>query len=379
MNENLRNLNYQICTRCVMDTSDPLIEFDQIGHCNLCSDFLQNRKNVINYQHESLKILFDDVKRRSKKNRYDCIIGVSGGVDSSYLMVLAKKFGLRVLAVHMDNGWNSPTAVKNIKELVQKLNFDYVSYVLPWAEFKRVQVSFLKASVPEAETPTDVAIGRAVHHYALKTKTKYILSGGNIASEGILPMSWHYNCRDTSYTYDVLKKNGGNKKDFSSQKFGFIDEVYCKIIKNIKILYPLNYYDYNKELAKKELEQDFGWTYYGSKHGESKYTKFIQRYYLVKKHGIDYRRATLSSEICLGKVKREEALEILKQPYYEGDNINEEMEFISKKLSIDLTELDEILNSEARWFYDYKNSMNFLHFFYDLYRKIYGKAKTSNH
>ena len=160
-----------------MDTSDPLITFDQDGFCNLCSDFLENRQQVIKVSEtddQPLKDLFNNVKVASKNRKYDCIIGLSGGVDSSYLAVLAHNHGLRILAVHLDNGWNSPIAVKNINSLVKKLGIDYASYVLPWTEFKRVQLAFLKASVPEAETPTDVAIGRATNHYALKTGTKFI-------------------------------------------------------------------------------------------------------------------------------------------------------------------------------------------------------------
>ena len=206
-----------------MDTSDPLITFNDQGLCNLCSDFLENRQQVIKItdNNDSLKELFFKIKTQSKKRKYDCIIGLSGGVDSSYLAVLAHNYGLRILAVHLDNGWNSPIAVKNINSLVSKLNIDYASYVLPWKDFKKVQLAFLQASVPEAETPTDVAIGRATNHYALQTGTKFILSGGNIASEGILPMSWHYNCRDTKYTYEILKNNGTQKKHLALKNLVF--------------------------------------------------------------------------------------------------------------------------------------------------------------
>ncbi|MDB9896403.1 N-acetyl sugar amidotransferase [Gammaproteobacteria bacterium] len=373
---------YKICQRCVMDTSDPLISFDQEGYCNLCTDFLENRQQVIQvdtHNEQPLIDLFKRVKSSSKNRKYDCIIGISGGVDSSALAVLAHNHGLRILAVHLDNGWNSPIAVSNIKSLVKKLDIDYSSYVLPWSEFKRVQLAFLKASVPEAETPTDVAIGRATNHYALKTGTKFILSGGNIASEGILPMSWHYNCRDTKYSHEILKQHGSSKRDFSSQKFGFASEFYCKIIKNIKYLYPLNYTDFNKQEAQKNLENNYDWKFYGSKHGESRYTKFIQRYYLIKKHGIDYRRATLSSEICLKKISREQALATLEIPAYSEEEFAQELEYIAKKLSISKDDLVSIINAEPKWFFDYKNNMFFLHKLYDFYRLLYGQKKTSNH
>ena len=373
---------YKICQRCVMDTSDPLISFDQEGYCNLCTDFLENRQQVIQvdaHNEQPLIDLFKRVKSSSQNRKYDCIIGLSGGVDSSALAVLAHNHGLRILAVHLDNGWNSPIAVSNIKSLVKKLDIDYSSYVLPWSEFKRVQLAFLKASVPEAETPTDVAIGRATNHYALKTGTKFILSGGNIASEGILPMSWHYNCRDTKYSHEILKQHGSSKRDFSSQKFGFASEFYCKIIKNIKYLYPLNYTDFNKEEAQKNLENNYDWKFYGSKHGESRFTKFIQRYYLIKKHEIDYRRATLSSEICLKKISREQALATLEIPAYSEEEFAQELEYIAKKLSISKDDLVSIINAEPKWFFDYKNNMFFLHKLYDFYRLLYGQKKTSNH
>jgi len=365
-----------------MDTSDPLITFDENNHCSLCNDFLANRKQVIksNYSdNRELEELFSRVKRKSKNRKYDCIIGMSGGVDSSYLAVLAHQHGLRILAVHLDNGWNSPIAVQNINALVSNLNIDYASYVLPWRDFKKVQLAFLRASVPEAETPTDVAIGRATNHYALETGTKFILSGGNIASEGILPMSWHYNCRDTKYSHEILRQYGAPKEAFSTQKFGFLDEFYCKIIRNIKYLYPLNFTKFNKDEARRDLEKNYGWTFYGSKHGESRYTKFIQKYYLPKKHGIDYRRATLSSEICLNKISRSDALEVLNEPPFVEEEFLEELEYISKKLSIDLQELIDIVDQPPKWFFHYKNNMKLLHILYDAYRFIYRQKKVSNH
>lgn len=377
-----RNIAYQQCVRCVMDTSDPLIQFDKDGVCNLCTDFINNRKQVIKSSPNSntaLDDLFKTVKAKSTNRKYDCIIGMSGGVDSSYLAVLASKYKLRILAVHMDNGWNSPVSVENIKRVVEKIGCDYASYVLPWKDFKKVQLAFLKASVPEAETPTDVAIAKATHFYALKTGTKFILSGGNVASEGILPMSWHYNARDTLYSHSILRAFGSSPKEFKTQRFGFLEEFYCKFIRNIKIIYPLNYHEYDKNKARKMLEDKYGWQYYGSKHGESRYTKFIQKYYLVKKHGIDYRKATFSSEICLRKISRDDAIKILKiSPYKEGEFEDEKI-YIAKKLSINNQELEDIINSDPKWFWNYKNNLRVLHFFYDLYRKIYRLPKTSNH
>lgn len=364
-----------------MDTSDPLISFDDKGRCNHCTDYLDKRIKLLNRDdadNKALEALFEQIRQGGKRFKYDCVVGLSGGVDSSYVALLAARHGLRVLAVHLDNGWNSSIAVENINNLVEKLNLAYSSYVLPWNDFRKVQLAFLKSSVPEAETPTDIAIQRAVHHYALKHRVPYILSGGNVASEGILPGSWHYNARDTKYSYAILKRGKCPKKLFRSLKFGFIDEIYSKFIRQIKTVYPLNYTVYNKNQARKELEQSYCWRYYGSKHGESRYTKFIQSYYLVVKHGIDYRRATLSSEICLGLVKREDALELLKKLPYTDDEVTLESQYIAKKLAITPDELKQIIAAPPKWYFDYPNNCKLLGKAYDLYRYFAGKEKTSS-
>lgn len=374
--------DYQICSRCVMDSSDPLITFSkEEGYCNHCTDYLKIRIGYINQDpldDKPLKDLFNQIKKKGVGKKFDCVIGMSGGVDSSYLAVLAANHGLRVMCVHLDNGWNSPVAVENIRALVEKLKFSYSSNVLPWSSFRKVQLAFLKASVPEAETPTDVAIQRAVHDIALKYKISYILSGGNVASEGILPDSWHYNARDTKYSYSILRHTKTSIKFFKSQKFGFIYEFYAKILRQVKTVYPLNYISYDKNEARTILEQDYSWKYYGSKHGESKYTKFIQTYLLVKKHGIDYRRATLSSEICTGKITREEALEILRDKPYDEKEVEEQIIYIAKKLQISKEELTDIINFKPKWYFDYPNNIKSLGKMYDLYRFLFGKEKTSN-
>ena len=276
-----------------MDTSDPLIQFDQEGQCNLCTDFLQNRLRVIaaaQANEGTIDELLRAVGDRGRGRRYDCVVGVSGGVDSSYTCALAAEHGLRVLAVHLDNGWDSVTSVGNIRNLVRKLDIDYASSVLPWKQFRQVQLAFLKASVPEAETPTDIAIQLAVHSHALKNGVRTILSGGNIATEGVLPATWHYNARDIKYSYAILDAANCPREYFATQKYGILEETYYKVIRGIKTLYPLNHIRYSRHEAREMLERDYGWKYYGSKHGESGYTKFIQTFYLFVKHGIDYRR-----------------------------------------------------------------------------------------
>lgn len=364
-----------------MDTSDPLIQFDQEGRCNLCTDFLKNRVGVMASSQEdgvTIEELLNTVRERGRGRRYDCVVGVSGGVDSSYTCALAAQHGLRVLAVHLDNGWDSVTSVENIRNLIRTLDIDYASSVLPWKEFRKVQLAFLKASIPEAETPTDTAIQRAVHQYALKNGVRTILSGGNIATEGILPVSWHYNARDTKYSYAILDSANCPRKLFATQKFGALDEIYCKVIRGIRTLYPLNHIKYSRHAAREQLEREHHWKYYGSKHGESGYTKFIQTFYLFVKHGIDYRRATLSSEILLGKTSRDQTLAVLETPPFSDETFEQEIEYVCKKLSVPRAEMDAIIAAPAKYFFDYPNNARVLGLTYDLYRALTGRKKASN-
>lgn len=363
-----------------MDTTDPLITFDEHGQCNHCTDYLRSRIRLVNrdVSGDALQAVFARVKSRGAGKRYDCAVGLSGGVDSSYVAYLARQAGLRVLGVHLDNGWDSPVAVENVKNIVRRLDIDYAAYVLPWNEFRRVQLAFLRASVPEAETPTDVAIQRAVHKLALERGAGTILSGGNIATEGILPVTWHYNARDTKYSNAILEANRCPRSFFRSQKFGVVNEVYAKVLRGIRTYYPLNSIAYNKDTARAELESAVGWRYYGSKHGESRFTKFIQSYYLPVKHGIDYRRATLSSEICLGQVTRDQALEILGTKPYEDMEVGAELQYVAKKLAVSVDELREIIAQPPRWFWSYPNNQKLLGMLYDAYRAFAGQQKTSN-
>ncbi len=364
--------NYQQCTRCVMDTSDAEIIFDMNGVCNHCTGYFDKTSRLV-YQGESsdlkLKALLSDIKSKGKNKEYDCLIGISGGIDSCYVAYTAKKLGLRALVVHMDNGWNSDISVKNIKSVVAKLGFDYQSYVLDWEEFKDLQLSFLKASVPEAETPTDIAIPAALHKIAAENNIKFIISGGNYATEGILPKSWHYDAKDLKYLKSIHKKFGTKKlKKFPT--FGYLTETYYKFIKGIKTIYILNYIPYSKSDAMKLLEDELGWIYYGGKHYESKYTGFVQSYILPIKFNIDYRRATFSTQICAGEITREFALEELKKLSYDKDKANEEKAYLCKKLGIKEEEFNQILEAPPKSYKDYPNNKKFLEFIYDLYRKI---------
>ena len=354
-----------------MDTSDSEISFDDEGNCNHCNKFLHDSKDII-YQGEQsdnrLEKILKKIKEWGKGKEYDCLIGVSGGTDSSFVAYKTKELGLRPLAVHVDNGWNSEESVNNIKNVCNQLNIDYLSYVLDWEEFKDIQLSILKSSIVEVEIPTDIAITSVLHKVASENNIKYIVMGANYATEGILPESWVYNPKDLKLLKGIQKKFGTRKmKSFPT--FDYKVEMYYKFIKGIRIIYLLNYLPYAKEEAIETLKEKVGWKNYGGKHHESYYTRFVQSYLQPVKFNLDYRRATLSSQICSGEVTREYAMEQLKKNSYEIDNLEFEKEYISKKLGITTEEFEKIINAPPKSYKDYPNDEKKLSFIYNIYRK----------
>jgi N-acetyl sugar amidotransferase len=375
--DSMRVRSYQECSRCVMDTTDPQITFDNAGRCCHCIEFLEKRAKHSYHGQESddaLDRILESIKSGGRGKKYDCVLGVSGGVDSSYLAYIITQRGLRPLAVHMDNGWNSEKAVINIKNITRGLGIDYESYVLDWEEFKNLQLSFLKASIPEAETPTDIAIPAALHSVAAKHGIKYILSGGNLATEGILPKSWHYDVRDLKY-FNYIHITFGSRSLKSFPTFGYEREIFYKVVKGIRMIYPLNFVRFIKDEAIQLLREKFDWRPYGGKHHESTYTKFIQSYYLYEKFKIDYRRATLSTLICLGEIDRDQAVEQLRSIPYQPEEIDEAKQYIAKKLGIDRAEFERIMRLPAKWYWDYPNDERMLAFIYDTYRRLFKKEK----
>ena len=366
-----------MCSRCVMDTTDPQITFNKAGHCCHCSEFLE-KKAKHNYRgkdsDDALDKILENIRNTGKGKKYDCVLGVSGGVDSCYLGYIMKERGLRPVAVHMDNGWNSEKAVINIKNITRKLGIDYESYVLDWEEFKDLQLSFLKASVPEAETPTDIAIPAALHSVAAKYGIKYILSGGNLSTEGILPKSWHYDVRDLKY-FNHIHRSFGSRPLKTFPTFGYKREIFYKVVKGIRMIYPLNLVPFIKDEAVELLREKFDWRPYGGKHHESTYTKFIQSYYLYEKFKIDYRRATFSTQICVGGMDRDRAVEQLRSIPYKPEEIDEAKHYVAKKLGVDKDEFERIIRLPAKWYWDYPNDQRRLGFIYDTYRKLFKKEK----
>jgi N-acetyl sugar amidotransferase len=365
-------MNYQICTKTVMDTSDPEIVFDNNGVSNHYHEFMRLAPTHLYQGVKSdleLEKIVDTIKKAGKNSDYDCICGISGGVDSSYVAYKAKKLGLRILTVHFDNGWNSELAVKNIENIVKRLKYDYQTWVVDWEEFKDLQIAFLKASVANAETPTDHAFLAAIYNLCNKYNIKYILSGSNFATEAILPKCWGYNAKDVKHIKAIQKLFG--KISFKTYPLlGFNKEFYYAYVKGIKMIRLLNYVEYIKSDAIKTIESEIGWTNYGGKHHESVFTRFFQSHILPEKFHIDKRKAHLSTLICSGQMTRENALEELAKPLYDPIKLKEDKEYVIKKLGLTNDEFNSIMEAPPKSYRDYPNDEKKLKLIYSIYYKI---------
>ncbi len=345
---------YRICTRCLMDTTDPEIKFDEKGVCNHCHDYdRQIRQRVMTGQigRRRLERLANQIRQEGKGKSYDCVMGVSGGVDSTYVAYIAKtQLGLRPLAVHMDNGWDSELAVKNIEETLKRLNIDLYTHVLNWEEFKDLQLAFLKSSTPDSEIPSDHAIWAVLGDMAEKLKVRFILSGFNVRTESHLPRAWSQGHFDWKYIYSVHGQFGkGKLESFPHQDW----LKYYKRLLTLRRVDILNYLDYDKNKAMHALESELNWKYYGGKHYESIYTRFYQGYILPVKFGYDKRRSHLSSQVCSGEITREVALGEIQKPTYSPSMQEEDREYVSKKLGVSDSEFDTIMNLPKRSYWDY--------------------------
>ena len=357
---------YKICKRCIMDTSDPNIVFDKDGICSHCHYFEKVRKPNWFPNVEGRKILdkkISDIKERRKNEQYDCMIGLSGGVDSSYLAyVLKKEYNLRMLAVHVDAGWNSELAVSNIENIVKKLDIDLFTLVVDWQEMRSLQVAFLKSGVVNQDTPQDHAFFSGLYMAAEKFGIKDFLVGQNIQTESILPQSWQgLSAMDTIQLRYINKKFGTKKlKNFPIVSL-FKQHIYYPRIYKFKKFIPLNYMPYNKDKAKKIVIKELGWRDYGVKHGESKWTKFFQSYLLPKKCGFDKRRAHLSSLVLAEEISRDEALaQIEEQVYKSSREIEDDKEYVAKKLKLSIEEINSYLDTESVHYSKYPNAQELL-------------------
>lgn len=370
---------HQVCKRCVMDTTDPDITFDDKGYCNHCTQHLEklkNETNAISNHNLNLENVVSRIKSIGKRKKYDCIVGISGGVDSCYTAHIAHSLGLRPLLVHLDNGWDSERAVQNIKQIADKLNLDYQSYVLDWQEFKELQLAFFRSSIVDLEIPTDIAIPAALHQMASKFGVKYIISGSNYTSEGILPLKWGYHVMKDMKLYNHIVNNYSKVPRKKVPAFGVIDETYYKFVRGIKIIYILDYVNYNKDEAKAFLEKEFDCNFPTGKHHESLYTKFWQAYILPVKHNIDYRKDTYSTQICAGQITREEALEKLITLPYNPDKVESDKEYICKKLGISVEEFNEVMKKPPKNYSDFPNNLKWIKFVHKMYKFLFPKKRV---
>ena len=360
-------MKHQVCTFCVMDTTDPDIIFDESGQCNYCKSYLENLPKLpamqINAQYQ-LDEMVSKIKRSGKGKPYDCVIGLSGGVDSTYVAYgVTKILGLRPIAVHMDNGWNSELSVKNVENLVTKLGIDLYTKVLDWDEFRDLQLAFLKASTPDSEIPTDHAICATLYDVAAKHNIKYIISGANFITERIMPHAWSQGHGDYRYIKNISKKFGKIKlKTFPH--LNALKRFYYAKICGIKFLPIFDYFKFDLNAVLKIIQEELAWKEYGGKHYESVYTKFFQGYILPKKFGFDKRKGHISNLVCAGFLLKEEALHQLEQPAIEKDEVAYLKQYVAKKFNISDSELEKILALPTKTYQNYPNFYNSLWYIY---------------
>ena len=347
---------HQICTRCVMDTTDANITFDEQGVCNHCRDYEVSVQKEVFTGKEAKRRLNDIVKKikdNGKNSKYDSVIGLSGGADSTYVAYLVDKLELKPLAIHLDNGWNTAISSENIKRIVDKLGFDLHTHVIDWDEFRDLQLAYLRASVIDIEAISDHAITAFLYNTAAEKGIRYIISGANIVTEGIMPKSWLYNKNDLTNIRDIQKKFGKIRlKTFPTLGLGKI--LFYQYLKGIKYIPILNYIPYVSKDAKELLARELGWEDYGSKHFESVFTRFYQAYILPRKFNIDKRKAHLSTLICSGQMSREDALKELQKKPYTEEVLKKDKEYVLKKLALSDAEFEDIINLPVKNHRDYK-------------------------
>lgn len=342
---------YQQCAISVMDTiADPNIRFDENGISNYYYEYQEAEKAFVHKGsagEAALNRLVAQIKEEGKGKQYDCITGVSGGVDSTYLALMAKKLGLRPLIVHFDNGWNSELAVKNIENIISKLGFDLYTLVVDWEEFKDIQLAYLKASVVDIEAITDHAIIGTLHKLAAENGIKYILSGSNIVTEQVLPSNWIWSKGD-AVNIKAIHARYGTVKLKTYPFFSAKDFLYYRKVKGITTVTPLNYLPYNKAAVKETIIKELEWRDYGGKHYESVFTRFYQGYILPVKFGIDKRKAHLSTLIFAGQITKAEALAELEHPIYNQEQMQIDLEFVLKKFNLSMEEFEALMRLKRR-------------------------------
>jgi N-acetyl sugar amidotransferase len=349
----------KVCSRCIMDETAKEITFDNNGVCNFCHNYdnvLVNDVHTDKGGEEKLEKLIEKIKQKGKNSRYDVLIGLSGGVDSSYVAyIIKKKYGLRAFAVHLDNGWNTELAVANVEQIVKRLDIDLSTYVLDWKEFRDIQTSFIKSSISNIEIPTDHAIWALLIKTAGKMKIPYIIAGNNVVTESIMPESWLYGSKDSKLIKSLHRKFGKVKmKTYPSlSTFDYVDYLLFRGIRWVPIL---NYIPYNKAAAKQLLIDELGWQDYGGKHYESIFTRFFHAYYLPVKFGYDLRKSYLSALVCSGQISREEALKEISKPPASKEMLEQDRDYVIKKLGLSDDEFESIIKAPNKTYADYPNN-----------------------
>jgi N-acetyl sugar amidotransferase len=351
---------YQICNNCVMDTSDSQIVFDADGICDHCNSF---KRDVLPnwFPNETGKALFRDlvakIRNSGKGKPFDCIMGMSGGLDSSYLLHLAvSEFGLRPLVFHVDGGWNTDIAVNNVQMLVEKLGLELYTEVINWEEMRDFQLAFFKAGVPHLDIPQDHAFVAVLYHFANKHNIKYILNGGNYSTECVRnPLEWLYYGTDLAQIRDIHRRFGTRPLKTYPLSSILFHKLYLRYLKGVQVVKPLNWLPYTKAQASATLAEKYGWRPYPQKHFESRFTRFYEGYWLPTRFGYDTRRVQYSSLILTNQMTREEALGKLEQPAYDPATIADDFEYVANKLVITVEELRHYHTMPRKTYRDYKN------------------------
>lgn len=359
---------YQICTKTIMDTSDSNIIFNENGESDYYTNFINNiipNWHTDQKGHDALMQLAAQIKKQTRNPNFDCIIGLSGGLDSSYLVYVAKEImGLRPLLFHVDAGWNTDKAVGNIEKLCNGLGLDLFTEVINWEEMKDLQVAVLKSQIADQDLPQDYAFFSAMYKFAKKHKIKHVLTGGNFSTECCRePEEWGaYPGIDKLLVNDIHKKFGIRPL----KTFPIVDifsyKIYYRYILGMKVFKPLNYIPYIKTDAESLLKEKFGWESFQHKHHESRFTRFYEDYWLPRKFGFEKRRAHFSSLILTGQMTREEALERIAKPELSEEFLQKEFEYVAEKLDLTKEELEEIFKAPNKTFHDYKNKIGFIGF-----------------
>lgn len=351
---------YQICTNCVMDTSDSQISFDDNGVCDHCRGFKEHVEPnwYPNAEGErKFAAVVEKIKADGKGRDFDCILGMSGGLDSSFLLHKAvKDFGLRPLVFHVDGGWNTDIAVSNIQSLVEGLGLDLYTEVINWNEMRDFQLAFFKSGVPHIDIPQDHAFVATLYNFAYKQNIKYILNGGNISTECVRnPLEWLYYGTDMRQLNDIRRQFGTIPMKTYPFSSVLRHKFYLRYIRKVQVVKPLDWMPYTKEMARDTLSSLYGWKPYPQKHFESRFTRFYEGYWLPERFGFDTRRVQFSSLILTGQMKRGEAIDQLSRPAYDPETIEHEFDYIARKLGITSDELRGYFTMPKKSYADYKN------------------------